>query len=175
MADSNTQVREVARQVALFERAKVVLVWEKRWLRAQKSRWSASRMIARWSSGKQQDALTPFPRWLHVLVPSDTQSGREADGEKQRAGGMGGGGDGAAGGGIDGKEMQAWMSAQLATVSQRMEDALAEATSEYKRALAELASRTPVAAGAGAGGEASSPTACAARAATPAPSATQPA
>ena len=77
MSESVAQAREVSQLVAMFERAKVVLTWEKRWRRSRKSRWSLNRLV-HWCLGKRHDRQTPFPRWLHVLAPADTAAQQPA-------------------------------------------------------------------------------------------------
>ena len=75
MAESNDRVRQISKLVAQFERAKLILQWERRLssMPHSKSRLSACmRFLSGFPSGRgKQTATKIFPKWLHVLMPAD--------------------------------------------------------------------------------------------------------
>jgi len=84
MAESNDRVRAIAKLVAQFERAKLILHWERRLhsMRHSKSQSFTSRLW-RMASGLpsgtgRQSVEHIFPRWLHVLVPPESHGGSAA-------------------------------------------------------------------------------------------------
>ena len=80
MGESFTKVREVATFVAMYERAKVILLWEQHRLQAQlglagRLRRSVHQLLPRCLKHKS----SPFPSWLHVLVPAEHASTKGKD------------------------------------------------------------------------------------------------
>jgi len=75
MAESNDRVRSIAKLVAQFERAKLILQWERRLTNMPHSHSHSARLYRFFSglpSGKGKRAAERiFPKWLHVLVPAD--------------------------------------------------------------------------------------------------------
>ena len=79
MAESNDRVRAISKLVAQYERAKLILHWERRLSHISDSR-SASiwRLLAGLPSGIGQHSFERiFPRWLHVLLPAGSDGGSE--------------------------------------------------------------------------------------------------
>ena len=80
MGEAQEKVRKVAVNVAKFERAKVILAWEKKWLKKQGGVFGPARK--RWANRRAKmfgtEVSSPFPKWLHVLRPAEHS---DADGE----------------------------------------------------------------------------------------------
>eukprot|EP00325_Prymnesiales_sp_UTEX-LB-985_P002160 CAMPEP_0174705756 /NCGR_PEP_ID=MMETSP1094-20130205/8866_1 /TAXON_ID=156173 /ORGANISM="Chrysochromulina brevifilum, Strain UTEX LB 985" /LENGTH=313 /DNA_ID=CAMNT_0015903957 /DNA_START=66 /DNA_END=1004 /DNA_ORIENTATION=- len=93
MAESNEAVRSVSQLVAKFERAQLLVKWERRLASEDDRRdsdllgqvggkrsWSRQRIqslmrfLSCLPSGKERTMQTIFPRWLHVLVPPEQRS-----------------------------------------------------------------------------------------------------
>ena len=79
MGESNAKAREGAYNIALCERAKVILIWERNFLKRQRSKFRRvlKRCLPRCLQWKEQK---PFPRWLHVLRPAE----HSRDGQEER-------------------------------------------------------------------------------------------
>ena len=79
MAESNERVRSIAKLVAQFERAKLILQWERRLSDLPYSTSYTARLVRLMSglpSGRGRGAASEiFPRWLHVLLPADHSKG----------------------------------------------------------------------------------------------------
>jgi len=75
MAESNERVRSIAKLVAQFERAKLILQWERRLHdlpRSTSMLARAMRFVSGFPAGSgPRIAQEIFPKWLHVLMPSD--------------------------------------------------------------------------------------------------------
>lgn len=75
MAESNDRVRSIAKLVAQFERAKLILRWERRLASMSKSKSCGAsfiRVLAGFPSGRGASAIENiFPKWLHVLMPAE--------------------------------------------------------------------------------------------------------
>ena len=79
MAESNDRVRSIAKLVAQFERAKLILQWERR-LSSMPNSTSRIGACIRFFSGfpaarGKKAASKIFPKWLHVLMPADHHAG----------------------------------------------------------------------------------------------------
>ena len=85
MAESNDRVRSIAKLVAQFERAKLILQWERRLTNMPHSHSHSARLFRFFSglpSGKGKRAAERiFPKWLHVLVPADHKNKNQAGGK----------------------------------------------------------------------------------------------
>ena len=80
MAESNERVRSVSKLVAQFERAKLILQWERRLFDLGVNTSFRARAV-RFFSGLptghgRSSSQNIFPKWIHVLRPSDNRRGR---------------------------------------------------------------------------------------------------
>ena len=84
MAESNDRVRSIAKLVAQFERAKLILRWERRLASMSKSKSCGAsfiRVLAGFPSGRGASAMENiFPKWLHVLMPAENGKNGHAAG-----------------------------------------------------------------------------------------------
>ena len=140
----------------------VILTWEKHWLRAFKTRSRFSRLAARLLSPwcfflHASEPQSPFPRWLHVLVPIDTNARRKASTTSTSGSTISAAKDEPlressgtlarftpVSPSLHSSPLSCigeWMASQLSNLNQCVESALAVHTAETKRALTELAAQ----------------------------------
>ena len=89
MAESNDRVRAIAKLVAQFERARLILHWERRIYGMDHNKGWLSRtmrILSGLPSGVGEGAVEfIFPKWLHVLMPAEDAGGQPRDFTEQLA------------------------------------------------------------------------------------------